>query len=289
VNSKGLIERWNGSSWRVVAGPHLGGATTSSALSGVAAVSTTNAWAVGNVSQAGVVTQTLIDHWNGKSWKRAPSPNPGGSPGVSSLAAVTARSPSDAWAVGYYLTSNIIEPFFQQTLIEHWNGKTWLQAPSPSPGPADSALLGVAAVSPTSAWAVGTYTDVQGYDQTLIEHWNGKAWTQVPSPSPGGPSRSNLLFGVTATSGSDVIAVGVYVGSLGDETLVEQWNGQTWKRSPSQNPGGPASANMLEGVAAASAGRAWATGFYQKGGYPDRTLAEIWNGRTWRTTASRNS
>jgi hypothetical protein len=62
MNRKGLIERWNGSSWRVVAGPHLGDATTSSVLSGVAAVSSTNAWAVGNVGQVGVVTQTLIDH-----------------------------------------------------------------------------------------------------------------------------------------------------------------------------------------------------------------------------------
>lgn len=127
---------------------------------------------------------------------------------------MTARSPSDAWAVGYYRTSNIIEPFFQQTLIEHWNGNL-AAGPSPSPGPADSSLLG-GAVSPSSAWAVGTNTDVQGYDQTLIEHCNGKAWTQVPSLSPGGPSRSNLLFGVTATSGSDVIAVGTYVGGPGD-------------------------------------------------------------------------
>ncbi|HEY2638763.1 MAG TPA: hypothetical protein VGI66_02605 [Streptosporangiaceae bacterium] len=34
------------------------------------------------------------------------------------------------------------------------------------------ALLGVVAISPSDAWAVGTVD----WGSTLIEHWNGKSW-----------------------------------------------------------------------------------------------------------------
>jgi hypothetical protein len=47
-----------------------------------------------------------------------------------------------------------------------------------------------------NAWAVG-YTN---NGNTLIVHWNGTAWAQVPSPSP--PPGSNLT-GVGATSPSN--------------------------------------------------------------------------------------
>lgn len=43
-----------------------------------------------------------------------------------------------------------------QTLVEHWNGKTWKVQPSPNPGKG-TLLFGVAATSSTNAWAVGYY------------------------------------------------------------------------------------------------------------------------------------
>jgi hypothetical protein len=309
-------------------------------LRGVAVSPDGGAWAVGTDTS---VTKGLIERWNGRSWKRVPSPNPGGDLGLSTLDGVAARSPSSAWAVGKYITSNIFEPMFSQTLIEHWNGTAWEQAASPSPGPADSRLLGVTALSPSSAWAVGSYTDSAGWDQTLIEQWNGKTWKQIPSPNPGGPSRSNVLFGVAAMSASNAFAVGIYFGSrvfvtliehwdgrawkqipspngpsgpygpassylygvaalspsaawaVGtydstgfNQTLIERWNGRTWKRIPSPNPGGPSQLNLLTAVAVRSTSSAWAAGHYDQGGPPDRTLTEFWNGRAWKTVASPN-
>ncbi len=56
-------------------------------LNGVAATSTTNAWAV-------------IEHWNGKTWTVQPTPNPGG---MASLSQVAASSATTAWAVGDYV------------------------------------------------------------------------------------------------------------------------------------------------------------------------------------------
>ena len=79
-------------------------------------------------------------------------------------------------------------------------------------------------------------------------HWNGKAWTRVPSPNPPG---GGTLTGVAATSARSAWAVGF---SQGGGTLILGWNGTAWKRVPSPNP----TAGILEGVAAASARSAWA-------------------------------
>ena len=67
-------------------------------------------WAVG------IGSQTLIVHWNGKVWKRVPSPNlPGNYLNV--LFGVVATSAGNAWAVG---TSSC-----NQVLVERWNGAAW--------------------------------------------------------------------------------------------------------------------------------------------------------------------
>jgi photosystem II stability/assembly factor-like uncharacterized protein len=57
----------------------------------------------------------LIVRWTGKTWSQLPAPTePGGQ-----LSAVAAASTGSAWAVGY---SGVPA---QNTLILHWNGKTW--------------------------------------------------------------------------------------------------------------------------------------------------------------------
>src|SRR6266581_311532 len=99
-------------SWKVVPTPNP--STSSMALRGVSAVSSSNVWAVGfyNGSTSG---QTLIEHWNGTNWVVVPSPNPGTA--SNSLLAISALSSKDIWAVGLY--ANSAGNF--QTLTEHWN------------------------------------------------------------------------------------------------------------------------------------------------------------------------
>ena len=112
---------------------------------------------------------------------------------------MSAISASDAWAVGGYVTGSQ-----SPTLILHWDGTTWTQVPSPSPGGFLNELNGVHATSASDAWVVGISENKSGGSQTLIEHWDGTAWTQVPGPSPEG----NFLAGVTATSARTAFAVG---------------------------------------------------------------------------------
>jgi hypothetical protein len=53
---------------------------------------------------------------------------------------------------------------------------TWSKVASPNRTGAENELLGVRARTATDVWAVGYYGGNGGH-HTLIEHWNGTAWT----------------------------------------------------------------------------------------------------------------
>jgi hypothetical protein len=253
-----VILHWDGTRWARVPAPNPGGMDDS--LSAVAATSADNAWAVGNWSipedAGGGPGHTVIVHWDGTAWTHVPSPNPGSD---SYLAGVAATSPANAWAVGR--SANPKAANSAKTLILHWDGTAWTRVPSPSPGPS-SALYGVAATSPTDAWAVGgslgTNPDGSTSGKTLILHWDGTTWTRVPSPSPRPHSG---LFSVAATSPTDAWAVGIPYTNTGTKSLIEHWDGTTWTRVPTPNPN---SDSYLSAVAATSPANAWAVGSGQR-------------------------
>lgn len=93
---RSLIFHWNGVTWRRVASPNRG--TGNNELNAVAALSTTEAWAVGWASGEG----TLIERWNGTAWKLVASPNGGSSYSGDKLSDVDFSSPTDGWAVGSF-------------------------------------------------------------------------------------------------------------------------------------------------------------------------------------------
>lgn len=216
---QGLIEHWNGTSWSVVSSPTPAG-TAGNYLTGVVALSSTDAWAVGYTG----IADTLIEHWDGSQWSVVPSPNP--SQGANLLFAVTATSVTDVWAVGTYANAASDE----EPLIEHWDGTSWnvVSAPVPAGNPIGPNMLeAVSAASSTDIWAVGRY-DIPG-EYTLIEHWNGSAWSVVPNPSPGTGTDGVDLSGVAAISASNAWAVGSLSHEAGGIVpILEHWNGTSW-------------------------------------------------------------
>ena len=165
-------------------------------------------------------------------WSIVASPNgPPFSP-VNVLYGVACMSASDCWAVGYY-EAGLGNPW--HTLIEHWDGTSWNIVTSPNTDPAQrNYLYGVTCLSTSDCWAVGAYGDpYQGpsLEQTLIEHWDGSAWTIVSSPNTSA-TQNNALYGVTCVAASDCWAVGYHydydritnqTGAL--QTLTEHWDG----------------------------------------------------------------
>jgi hypothetical protein len=163
--------------------------------------------------------------------------------------------------------------------------ESWTGIQPTNPSSIFNGLGGVAVLTPCNAWAVGTYSNGSA-GQTLIEHWNGTAWKQVPSPDPGGSAAFNSLSGVAATSAGNAWAVGTYFNGTWRRTLIEHWNGSAWTRVPSPNPG--PSQNVLSGVSATSASNAWAVGGTGicSGGVACRTLIEHWNDTAWKVVPS---
>ena len=248
-------------------------------LNGFDATSLDHVWAVG--INFGSPEQTFTELWDGVAWSEVPSPNVGS--GDNALNEVAQTSPADAWAVGYFAEGDTSETSGWRTLVERWDGADWSVVSSPNPTPGSNSLTDVAALSTSSAWAVGYHkTDTQR--QTLIERWNGIGWSVVASPDPG--AVSNGLTSVAALSSDDVWAAGYRSGGIGYDTLVEHWDGTAWEDLSTPNVG--SGDNILMAIAAAFPADVWAVG-YRNAGSAIRTLIEHWDGSTWNVVPSPNS
>ncbi|HUJ07327.1 MAG TPA: hypothetical protein VLX31_14555 [Streptosporangiaceae bacterium] len=267
VSGGALMVHWNGAAWRQVAIP----SPPRSGLSGVAAASARSTWAVGSycASRCGTdlpVSDTLIFHWNGTAWARVPGRSPGQ---LTAVAAVSARS---AWAVGFDGL---------KALILRWNGPGWARVPSPGAGCSHGCELdGVSAASPAEAWAVGLASPAARAGKTLIEHWNGVAWQDVPSPDGLGGYAAGLSA-VAAASPRDAWAVGDSSPrgtGCACAPLIVHWNGAAWRQVTVT-----ATAGLFPGgVAALSARSAWAAGWTMGG----QTAIFGWDGTRWRRVPS---
>lgn len=270
-------------SWSVVPSANVSPGQSSNTLSGIATISSSDAWAVGNYT-VGFSVYTLTEHWNGNQWSIVPSPNVKKA-AFTVLTAVTEISSTNAWAVGYYYVEKNGTYF---TLIEHWDGSNWHIVASPSPSSNFNYLFGVTAISANDIWAVGTYGNSSNLADTLVEHWNGSSWSVVASPNSG--TTGSMLESVSAISSSDIWAVGFTSTDRGkDLTLTEHWDGSQWSIVASPNEG--KYPNSLKSVTAVSSDNVWAVGVYQPKGIYNRfyqTLTEHWDGSSWSVVPSPN-
>ena len=153
---------------------------------------------------------------------------------------------------------------------EHWDGAVWSLVPVIHPGSGPDTLFGVSAASAGDVWTVGFYVNSSNIDQTLVEHWDGAAWSIVPSPSVG--SDHNVLHGVSALAANDAWAVGLYVDGTDAPSLVEHWDGTVWSVVPSASVG-PEMSNLLA-VSVVDPSNVWAVGYANGLFTPTQTLAE---------------
>lgn len=160
---------------------------------------------------------------------------------------------------------------------------TRVSLPSPSAGTVS--IDGIAAAAPNDVWAVGfSAADLFSPRESLIEHWNGTAWSIVPSAEL--ESESSWLQDVAVISPSDVWAVGSSKQSdTTSGTLIQHWNGTMWSLVPS--PNGPLANNSLVSVSGAAANDVWAVGSaFQESSLPTASLILHWNGTDWQIVSS---
>ena len=189
------------------------------------------------------------------------------SPASAQLNAVTAVSGTDLWAVG---------AAGPNTLAEHWNGSSWSRVPTPNPAGSgtQAQLLGVAAVTSNNVWAVGFSASPTTDYATLAEHWNGSAWSIVPTPNPLG-LHTVSLNAVAAISASDIWAVGGNPPSqsgYSGQALLEHWNGSTWSIVAAPPSTATWSASSRFELAAVASNNVWAVGNFD---------SFHWDGSAW--------
>jgi hypothetical protein len=187
-----LLLRRTNDGWHEVSVPDVPG------LGEIALIDANDAWMDGYGSML---------HWNGQQWTKVSAPVD-----KMRIREIDATATDDVWAVGD-------EPGQRQgtshVVIMHWDGKAWSRVPVPQiPTPASFKstfqfeLRGVAAVSKDDAWAVGFLLgDTTDFykQQTIALHWDGKAWSQVPSPNFSG---SQSFSDIVAVSPQELWAVG---------------------------------------------------------------------------------
>ena len=252
------------SNWQITKSPNLG--TQANSLASVSAVADDDVWTVGwGWNQSLNAYRTVIEHWNGGRWSLVTSPN--ATNGYNLLNGVAAVASNDVWAVGQAANGSTYS-----TLVEHWNGSVWSIVTSPNTPGLSNILEAITVISANDIWAVGYSQDSNFNTFTLTLHWDGSAWSIIPSPI----LDHDILFGVDALASNDVWAVGRNrPGGYGDDrTLIIHWDGRNWSIIPSPSGIGD---NVLFGVAAIASNDVWAVG--NEGSLS--TLAEHWDGNAW--------
>jgi hypothetical protein len=228
-----IIERWNGTAWRVFPGPTFNSGDQPEIFA-MTSTSAHDIWAVGTLLVNNETLYSLFEHWDGAAWTAYTGQFYG------FFRAVSADAPNDVWAVGY--SGNV-------TFAEHYDGTRWTLYNTPNAGSGPNSFGGVLALSPDNVWAVGFSTATLKpppgqYDvptETLVEHFDGNGWSIVASPNVGPNSQyqSNRLLGLTAVSPTDIWAFGSYFAASGSEnqiTLLLHWDGTSWTLAPSPSP-----------------------------------------------------
>jgi hypothetical protein len=236
-----LIERWNGTSWKVVPSPSVP-SSKDNVLLGVSCTSSRHCVAGGFFDDSTGTGHSLIETLNGRSWTITPSQDRGSA--ANELASVSCASSTACVAVGHWV--NATSPGLEHAYIETLKNGAWSLSTTPSPaGGAD--LYGVSCKAANACTAVGYY-NARKTERTLIETLTGAKWSITASPNVG--SRQNRLSALSCSSAKACVAVGHYFSADADRTLVEIFRRGSWRTTESANR--TSSANELLGVSCPS-------------------------------------
>jgi hypothetical protein len=205
---------------------------------------TSQAWAIGHRGDS----QPLIMRFDGSRWSDVPLP---ALAGQVQLVDVSARSASDAWAVGQQVGE---QDGIGRTLAMHWDGSAWSTVPTPNPpsmAGQDRALLrSVVALGPDDVWAVGSvYVDAATPSTSpLAMHRDAGGWKIVPTAALG--ESPGQLSAVARVPGVKTLWA---VGSAGG-ALTEAYRDGSWTQI-----GAPGAAGLHD-VTALAWNDVWAVG-----------------------------
>jgi hypothetical protein len=253
--------QWNGTAWSVTPMPHpSGGALLYTAT---AVPRTSDYMAGGEACTSKACPEAYILSWNGSAWSQMTLPKFKNS---TDIAAISASSATDAWAVGQQCDYSTGEC---NPLILHWNGTTWTKVSIPKLKGLFADLYSVVDISKTDAWAVGG-----SFEGALALNWNGHSWVKVSVPGSSGGFFNTALDAVGRVPGTSEIWA-LESASGGQFTL--EWNGTRWHGYNLHLKG----FYDLSDIAASSTSNAWLVGNSDSRSGTEPSLTVRWNGHKW--------
>ena len=136
------------------------------------------------------------------------------------------------WAVGYEFDS---VTGHRATLLEHFDGDVLVRRVRSQPGRLEQQPARGQRRECERCLGRRLHERRLGYN-SLIEHWDGSAWSVVP-PADDPGSVEDVLAGVSEDGTNDVWAFGYHVVGSRYKTLAEHWDGSSWTVVPSANGG----------------------------------------------------
>lgn len=265
----GMAEHWNGKSWSLLKiGKPRGDAAD---LSSVSCTKAGSCYAVGENFIDGV-PNSVAELWNGSRWSVQPVPIATSSD-ASELAGVSCTTATNCTAVGGYHDPTTGNKALAEDFSLRWNDVS----PTPFNGVTSTGLNTVSCASPSNCVAVGLF-ETQHFFEVFSQRWDGTSWTPQIMPKP----KSTNIQGVSCPAANSCEAVGNLSTGVRQVPLAEHWNGTGWAIQNAPAPANISNAFLL-GVSCASKTSCVAVGFDTKSGR-QRSLAEVWNGKTWRVT-----
>jgi hypothetical protein len=237
---------------------------TEAQLSGVSCTSVNACIAVGDFADPTGSGGALAERWDGSRWQLLQS-GIAADGSSAQLNAVSCSSATFCMAVGQHGSAE---------LAAIWNGATWLFVlGSNFNGVPFAALNGVSCTADGACMAVGEQSNplVAAGSLTLALKWIRGQFFLLNTANPS--QTSNVLHGVSCTSGSNCLTVGHFQDFRGQQdTLAEQWDGANWSFESTPNPAG--TVPDLNGVSCSSAATCTAVGIFKSGTGHFLTLAE---------------
>jgi len=198
-----LIERWDGSGWRLQ--PAAGGQARR-LLDSVSCAAPSACTAVGATG-----SDALAERWDGSAWALEQTPSlapPKATTGGARLLGVSCTSTKACTAVGSksvnHGSTSVLMP-----VAERWDGTTWALQKVLVPGSAgqQAYLVGVSCASNAACTAVGVRNPRSGVLVSVVLRWDGFNWAIAQTPSPTGVKIVDLSS-VSCTSPTVCFAVG---------------------------------------------------------------------------------
>jgi len=160
-----LIQHWDGTAWRAVAGPTAPGA----GFTHVRARAPDDAWAVGTVvDPADHRTRPLALHWDGTAWSRVPVPDLGTA--NSAFTDVAEPAGGGVWFVGARDYTGGGDPGTGRPLVMRWNGTAFTDLP-PAASPPGGVLSAASATGAGTMWAVGSTGNADGTRHLAVHRY----------------------------------------------------------------------------------------------------------------------